>query len=352
MEKDLSASIDRLLTPLWQPAGAAQGEQPLAHLITTHVEPVIESVVHFKLRLMGANGPSEADDIRQEALTEVLGELRKFQRQPDLHPIGDVRGLAATIAYRTCYRWLRRQSPRRHALKSRLQYVLTRRQGFALWPDAEKKLLGGLAAWRGRNDRASASELRQLAEDESLRSRAGRQGPGQSASALDELLVAIFNAVNLPIELDDLAHLVAALLGVKDESIISLGESGEGQQAEIPDVAARADIAWQTEKRIFLQRVWQEAQLLPPVQRAALLLNLRDEGGRGCIALFPAVGVATMRQLAAALEMPVEQFAELWNQLPLDDATIAGLFNLTRQQIINARKAGRERLARRLRGFF
>jgi DNA-directed RNA polymerase specialized sigma24 family protein len=352
MEKNLSASIDRLLTPLWQVAGTAAAEQPLAHLITTHVEPVIKSVVHFKLRLIGANRPSEADDVRQEALTEVLGELRKFQRQPDRHPIADVRGLAATIAYRACYRWLRRQSPQRHALKSRLQYVLTRRQGFALWPDAEKKLLGGLAAWRGRDERAAASKVRQLAEDESLRSRAMRQDAGRSVAALDELLAAIFGAVNLPIELDELAHLAAALLGVKDEHIISLGESGEGQRAEIADVAARTDVAWQTEKRIFLQRVWEEAQLLPPVQRAALLLNLRDEGGRGCIALFPAVGVATMRQLAAALEMPIEKFAELWNQLPLDDAAIARLFNLTRQQIINARKAARERLARRLRGFF
>jgi hypothetical protein len=180
-------------------------------------------------------------------------------------------------------------------------------------------------------------------------------------ATLNELLVAVFAAVNLPIELDDLAHLTAELLQVKDEPIASLsenregsesGKDSEGQMAGIKDVAVQADIAWQTEKRIFLQRVWEEAQLLPPVQRAALLLNLRDDGGRGCIALFPAVGIATMRQLAVALEMPIEKFAELWNQLPLDDATIAGLFNLTRQQIINARKAARERLARRLRGFF
>jgi hypothetical protein len=38
--------------------------------------------------------------------------------------------------------------------------------------------------------------------------------------------------------------------------------------------------------------------------------------------------------------------------LPLDDATIAGLLGLTRQQVINLRKSARERLARRLKGFF
>jgi DNA-directed RNA polymerase specialized sigma24 family protein len=360
MGEELSALIDCLLVPLWQAASAEDAEQSLAHLLTTQVEPVIKGVVHFKLRLSNTNVTPEADDIRQEALTEVLAELRKFQSQPEHHPIGDVRGLAATIAYRACYRWLRRQSPRRHALKNRLQYLLTRQPGLALWPNAEKKLLGGLAVWRGKNERAAAASLRQLAGDESLKLQAGRLG-GQSVATLNELLVAVFAAVNLPIELDDLAHLTAELLQVKDEPIASLsenregsesGKDSEGQMAGIKDVAVQADIAWQTEKRIFLQRVWEEAQLLPPVQRAALLLNLRDDGGRGCIALFPAVGIATMRQLAVALEMPIEKFAELWNQLPLDDATIAGLFNLTRQQIINARKAARERLARRLRGFF
>jgi len=66
---------------------------------------------------------------------------------------------------------------------------------------------------------------------------------------------------------------------------------------------------------------------------------------------FPSTGTASLRQLAAALEMSDESFAALWNELPLEDAKIAELLGLTRQQVINARKSGRERLARRLRGF-
>jgi hypothetical protein len=92
-------------------------------------------------------------------------------------------------------------------------------------------------------------------------------------------------------------------------------------------------------------------RLLPLNQRAALLLNLKDADGRGCIALFPATNVATLRELAEALEMKAERLAELWNELPLEDAKIAELLKLTRQQVINARKSARERLARRLRGF-
>jgi hypothetical protein len=82
-----------------------------------------------------------------------------------------------------------------------------------------------------------------------------------------------------------------------------------------------------------------------------LLLNLKDASGRGCITLFPATGIASISQLASALEFNVETFAELWNELPLEDARVAELLKLSRQQVINARKSGRERLARRLKGF-
>ena len=340
MEKEPSNSIDGLLMP-WLRAGAAtEGEQLLSQLIAAHINPVIEGVVRIKLRLRGATGQAEADDLRQEALMELLVELRKCRNQPEQRPISDVRGLAATIAYRACYRWLRRQSPQRCALKNRLQYLLTRHAGLALWPDKQGRLVGGLAAWRGRNDKAAEARLRQLAADEELRAQIGSN---DRQARLGAALTAIFHALNCPVELEGLVGLAAALLRIKDEP---------AADAEVAEMAAPDDVAWQVEKRIFLERLWAETRLLPLAQRTALLLNLRDAGGNGCIALFPALGVATLRQLAAALELPLGEFAELWNRLPLDDASIAELLGLTRQQVINARKSARERLARRLRGFF
>jgi hypothetical protein len=105
------------------------------------------------------------------------------------------------------------------------------------------------------------------------------------------------------------------------------------------------------EKRIFLQRLWEEVQLLPRRQRAALLLNLRDPQGHGCLALFPVTGIATLRQLGECLELSARELAEIWNELPIEDARIAELLQMTRQQVINARKSARVRLIRRLKGF-
>lgn len=347
MDQEDAIPLDRLLSPWLEAEGEEEAEQRLAQLIVTAIEPVITGVIRFKLRF-GAGAP-ETEDLKQEALTEVLGELRRCRKEPARYPIADARGLAATITYRTCYRWLRRQSPHRNALRNRLQYALTRKPRLALWPDLMKRLLAGLAAWRGRNDCASAAKLQQLCDDGRLRAVAGRMSGGRSLTEFSEFLEALFASANLPVELDGLVRVTAELLQVRDEPIASTSME-EG--AEIPALVSQDDVAWQVEKRIFLQRLWEEINQLPLSQRTALLLNLRDANGNGCIALFPALGVASLRQLATVLEMPFEQFAALWNQLPLDDAAIAKLLNLTRQQVINTRKSGRERLARRLRGFF
>jgi hypothetical protein len=209
-------------------------------------------------------------------------------------------------------------------------------------------LIAGFAAWRGRAP-APSEKLRQLPDDEKFLARARRPGAEGQEAKLNDLLAAIFDYVGGPVAFDELVSVVAALLQVKDETPASTEEEMEAGGAQL---VSDEDVAWRVEKRIFLQRLWEEVRELPLAQRAALLLNLRESDGRGCLALFPATGVATLRQIAEALEISAEQLAELWLQLPLGDATIAGLLNLTRQQVINLRKSARERLARRLKGFF
>lgn len=346
MEKS-SAKIDTLLEPLLLAASDEQADELLLRLITGHAEPVIKGIIRYKLHLSSAQR-AEADDIYQEVLVQWLAELQQLRKQPDKHPITDVRGMAAVIAHRTCSRWMRRQFPERHALKNRLNYLLTRQRGLALWQDDDGNRLAGFAVWQGQKKAVSAARLGHLSDDEGLAAhiRLIKRGKQQE---LGDALAAIFNHLGSPVEFDELVRALAALLGIRDQAIESTDQNEDAVtfQAE----SGEPDPAWTVEKRIFLQRLWQELQQLPLNQRAALLLNLKDAEGRGCIALFSITGIATLRQLADALEMNADRFAELWNELPLEDTRIAGLLGLTRQQVINARKSGRERLTRRLRGF-
>jgi RNA polymerase sigma factor (sigma-70 family) len=348
MEKKSSPKIDTLLEPLLLEASDERADELLSRLITLHAEPVVKGIIRYKLHLSThqADGRAEADDIYQDVLVQLLGQLRQLRKHPDEHPITDLRGMAAVIAHRTCSRWMRRQFPERHALKNRLQYLLTRQRGLALWQDEDRRLVAGFAAWQGQ--KKAVARLGQLPDDEGLQGHLRMLKSGNHRE-LGAALAAIFNYVGSPIEFDELVSLLAELLGIRDQPIESIDEDEDAVAFQA--TGSESDPAWQVEKRFFLQRLWEELQQLPSNQRAALLLNLKDVDGRGCIALFPATGIATLRQLAGALEMSADRFAQLWNELPLEDARIAELLGLTRQQVINARKSGRERLTRRLKGF-
>ncbi|SRR6266545_1441015 len=344
------AKIDTLLEPLLLDASDEQADEVLLRLINVHAEPVIKGVIRYKLRLSAsrATQQAEADDIYQEVILQFLGQLRRFRELPGGHPIADVRGMAAVIAHRACSRWMRRQFPERHALKNRLHYVLTRQRGLALWQNEAGKQVAGFAEWQEQKRVMTSARLEHLADNEELSSQIGILKSGKQKE-LAEAVATIFNHIGSPIEFDELVTALGILLGISDQPIEALAE-GEDAFDSLPASGA-PDPAWQIEKRFFLQRLWEELQQLPLNQRAALLLNLKDAGGGGCITLFPATGIATLRQLADVLEISPDSFAELWNELPLEDSRIAELLKLTRQQVINARKSGRERLARRLKGF-
>jgi DNA-directed RNA polymerase specialized sigma24 family protein len=344
-----ATKIDSLLEPLLLTASDEQADEFLLRLIAVHVEAVVKGIIRYKLhfRSQHATERAEADDIHQEVLMQLLAELRQLRHQPEAYPIADVRGLAATIAHRACSRWMRRRFPERHAFKNRLHYLLTRQAGLAVWQNESGTRMAGFVLWRQETKAATAERLRQLSEDERMLAHIRSIKTGKQHE-LGGALAAIFNFIGSPVEFDELVNALAAVLQIRDQPLESTVQIEEtiGLAA-----AGEVDTAWQVEKRTFLQRLWEEIRELPLNQRVALLLNLKDASGGGCIALFPATGVATIRQLAEVLDMTAEEFAALWKELPLEDARIAQILRLTRQQVINARKSARERLTRRLRGF-
>src|SRR5262245_34280487 len=146
--------IDSLLAPLLLKAEGEEADEFLARLIAARAEPVINGVIRYKLRLDPGGGDAEAEDLRQEAIAQLLIQLQKFRADAEAHSIKDLRGLAATIAYRLCALWMRRHFPERRALRNRIQYLLTRQAGFAIWredPNDEnesKRLIAGFEIGR------------------------------------------------------------------------------------------------------------------------------------------------------------------------------------------------------------
>ncbi|HEX8070492.1 MAG TPA: hypothetical protein VF546_11105 [Pyrinomonadaceae bacterium] len=347
----VSEGPDGLLRAYLQAAAGPAAEAALARLLA-EAAPVVAGIIRGKLQvsLSPADGSARNQDaleVNAEVQAALVAELRRLKAEQPQRAIADFRGYVAVTTYHACYEHLRRKYPRRHSLKNKLRYLLNSRAEFALWETTGRGWLCGFAGWR-RDADVSADEPRTANLPEAAHVAARLAGGEPARASLTELVAATFAEAGGPLELDELVGVVASLQGVT-EAARAEDEDGQGAASALPD--PRASAAEEVEQRRYLEVLWREICELPPRQRAALLLNLRDAEGRGVLALFPLTGVANVRRIAAALEVPAEEFAEWWPELPFDDARIAARLGLTRQQVINLRKSARARLARRMKDF-
>lgn len=367
-----SEQIDPLLVPFVHAASEAEGESALASLIADYAAPAVKKIVGYKSQGWSANSRhtdarAEAEDVYGEVMVQLMQRLHSLRKDSAARPIKDFNAYVAAAAFNTYDRYTSRKYPQRRRLKNGLRYLLTHRPDFALWEAESGAWLGGLKAWRGsasstagRVGDVTASvaatkaerRLQQLRQDPRVFEReAGAAGDLRDPKRAVELLHAIFTWTGGAVEIDLLTSVVANWWGITDETLEIDDAGGREDKPDAQLADARPDPAVETERRLYLKRLWDEIIELPPRQRAALLLNMRDEHGNGIIELWTVTGVATLQAVADALNMTAQAFAQLWAELPLDDKRIAALLGLARQQVINLRKSARERLMRRMKGY-
>jgi DNA-directed RNA polymerase specialized sigma24 family protein len=330
--------LDPLLRRFVDATDDVEAERQLAEVVERHALPLAQAIVRRKLRGYADDRPvrsdaRDRDDVVGDAMVTLVERLHAERSRAGASAIENFSNYAAAVVHSACAHYLRRRYPERARLKNRLRYVLSTDRRLALWM-TDGELVCGLVAWRGRAaDPAAGGALRSIVE---------RREQGWATSDRAGLTVAsldLVTAVGGPVDFEALVAAVAAAARLiepretEDASALSSREVGH-------DVAI--------DQRRFLARVWAEIGALPPRQRAALLLNLRDPSGAGLLWLLPIAGVATIRQIAQVLDLPAREFAALWRDIPLDDAAIARRLGCTGQQVINLRMAGRKRLANRV----
>jgi DNA-directed RNA polymerase specialized sigma24 family protein len=325
---------DPVLRPFLQAADDESARRGLGELLEREASPLAWDVIRGHLR---GSARADLDDVHAGVLLRLAAHLRTLRiRGASEAPIRAFASYVAVIAHNACHAFLREKSPERARLRSRTRYVLTRDARLAFWEGPSREWLCGSAARRGQaGDPASSRHLSEAS---------GRVAP----IAFPDLVHALVAGLPGPARFDDVVDALAAILGVSDDPPSSRDDDGDaGPVREVADPAPSAEDA--LHQRTFLARLWAEIRELPPRQRAALLLNLRDADGRGMIGLFPITEVAGVAELAQALDLSEARLRELWDTLPRDDEWIAGTLGVTRRQVINLRKCARERLARRLR---
>lgn len=286
-------------------------ETAVEQLLETAGETIDAVLRHYIRR--GALDASEAEDVASTIRVSLLTKLQQLARGEG-EPIATFTGYVARLTYNAVNDVFRGRGPHRAVLKKRLRELAVSDARFALEGTAS-----GVAC--------------------RLRSQSGAP---VSIPALPSL------SYDFPAAVEILLRAAGGPLLLNDV-VAALGShpAFAPPPAVVPARSTNESPHSRLERRQEMALVWREILLLPPQQRIALLLNLRNEGSQSILALLVLTGVTTFDALAAALDMTAEELGGIWNELPWDDLTIASRMGMTRQQVINLRKSARKRLERR-----
>jgi len=341
-------------------AGVASvaASEALGSLLIEEAAPLLWRTIRSQLAGVPA---ADQEEIHSAALLRLTEKLQQWLAGDPEVEIESFRAYVAATGANGCRAWLRTRHPERTRLQNQLRYLLRHDPELALWEGSDGSLVCGLAAWRERavtaGDPAAQADARGPGAPRLPGARElAITGPVRAA-ALPELVRRLFLWRGRPWGFRELQVAAAELLGILDRPLLSLSEEGEDpgsgngrdRKSRIDPAETRPGAHRELEGRQFLAALWVEVCALPLRQRQALLLNLRDDQGRDRLALLALTGIASRRELAQLLDLPETALAVLWEELPLDDRTIALRFGLTPRQVINLRKSARARLARRLR---
>ena len=301
-------------------------ETTLGDLMESDAQPILRRVVVSRLSGLW----DDIDDVCSEARLELLLHLRRVKSRTGGSEIADFPAYVATIAINACNRYFGRRRPGRARLKKQIRVLLS--EGGAL----RLRTSGDGRVWceiEGGSREAATADVEELAR---------RIEPERD---LRRLLARVLAEAGGALELERVVELVSSIWRLPpDPANPSSGTSLD----TLPAVAEEPGDA--IDRRRFTIRLWQEIRRLPPDQRVALLLNLRDHHGNSVLFLFPLTGVATLPEIAAALGMSEEGLSALWNDLPADDYRIGEILACARQRVINLRMSARKRLVNRMRG--
>jgi hypothetical protein len=334
---------DSVLLPFFNSANETEIQNALAELLLTSIQPEIEKSLRHKMRVslkkedFNQNN-QDALEIAGEVKLLIIARLEKLKSNHHEPPIQNLKSYVTSVTINAYQQYLRNKYPWRQQLKNKLRYLLTHHPEFALWETEN----GWLCGFKQTSDNLKPLDLEQLQKN--LSGTVNQKDLGNESKTID-LVRIIFNLDQAPVYFNDLLVIVADLLGIKDQTDITLTD--ESILVNNPHLTENK-ILNKLEQQEFAARVWLEIQELPVRHRSALLLNLKDEQGNCLVHLLPVLRIASIRQIAEILEFEPEQFAVIWQELPWEDLRIAEHLNLTRQQIINLRQSARARLVRQI----
>ncbi len=337
-------------------------------------EPIVRAIIRNKLRVTLREDDErrenqDALDLVQSVYLDLAKAMGAGGRE-----IKDLGPYAAVVTYHACAQYLRSRYPEHTRLKNKLRYFLSHESGFAVWETREGESCCGYAGWQ-RTPVASAQTVQalianpaeiwaKLAPYAERKAAVAKALDSMKASDWRNLLEAIFDRLEHPLELDQLLSIASVLFGVKDE----VG-------GEIDDSGGWPDYDQRLHAKKLMQGLWQVLQDFEHRWLMAFLLNLpgATKEARGEIEAFETSGAASRRDIGDLLGLIQQEYEDLgyetlewpadpgspadrmeaaWPFLPREDMLIARALQCEKQQVINLRAVAVQKAAKRMRVLF
>jgi len=272
----------------------------------------------------------------------LVERLRRW-RDNQCAKVDCFRAYAESVTRNAIHSRSQREQPLRTKLIANLRYAVSSSPRLHSWRnDAGVTLIGLVDA---PSAQADAALLARLLEDPKNLPVLLRLDDALTAFDLRNIVTRLIEAIGGPAPFYSVVNVIAGAREMADGRAIAESQFDAGPFYDrivdtAPD-AERTAIAQQE-----LRALWNSIQDLPALQRAALLLNLRDPLGRGVIALLLETAIATRSQIAQAVGMPLDELLTRWDDLPMDDRSIADRYGVTPVQVVSLRRNARTRLLR------
>ncbi len=308
-------------------------------MIAKYADPVIRRVLIQRLRLyLGACRTSpvapESEDLYQTIVLKLInsiltGDGNFLPKTPD-----EMKRYVAAIAHNVCNDALRIKYPGRHRIKTQIRDLFRRHPKLDSWKSDDQILCG----FKSRPGRPGLNEncrneswkitglISELEEEQSMRVIAGFRRTYTDSSRLSTLVLEILRWSEGPVELDNLVFLVATVQGIKDQPAESIDDLvlpdrvSDSAQRRLEEALATAQI---------LGGIWEDACRLPGDQRRVFILMSSDHLGESLVHRLLRSRIVRLSDLCDGLGLTADGLLEIWNDLPMNAAAIAGFMQTT-----------------------
>lgn len=289
---------------------------------------------------------SEKDEISSDTQTKIWGKLRRLrlsvQTDGSLKPIKNLTAFISTVTENCRKDFILSKNPEWRRICNRLKRLSDEPE--TDWKifkdDEENKIIG----WKHLENKKSNIETEKIAE--MIREKYERH----LFLKIQELVPIILETAEGALAKNDVIKI-----------ILEVTETARFEEVGMPEEAREIvnfdenEYVLQERHQKTLRLIWNEIIKFPPNQRKVLLLGLRESAKVEAITLFLQKRIATIEEIAVALDLSLAEFSSLFARLPLSSREIADFLGIEaegktskEQRVDNLRKAGRKLLNRKL----